>query len=74
MQNEELAGLAIRVKNAMPNLESFSIASIYKALKECEQVNMNLGDFKAFIYHLTGWNISSQIIQRQLEINDIDLR
>ncbi len=72
MQNEELTSLAVRLKNSMPNLESFSIASIYKALREHEQVSMSLAEFKSFIYHLTGWDISSQVIRRQLEINNID--
>ena len=72
MQYEELAGLATRLKNSRPNLESLSIASIYKALREHEEVIMSLGKFKSFIYHLTGWDISSQVIRRQLEINDIE--
>ena len=72
MQNEELAGLAARLKNSMPNLESFSIASIYKAIREHEQISMTLGEFKSFLYHLTGWDISAQVISRQLEINEIE--
>ena len=71
MQTEELAGLAKKVRNSLPNVESFPIATIYTTIKEQEKTNMNLPDFKELIYHLTGWDISFQVIRRQLEINQI---
>ncbi len=71
MQTEELTCLAKKVRNSLPNLEAFSLATIYTAIKEQEKTNMNLPDFKELIYHLTGWDISLQVIRRQLEINQI---
>jgi len=71
MQNEELANLAKKVRNHLPNVESFPIATIYTTIKEQEKTKLNLPDFKQLIYHLTGWDISFQIIRRQLEINQI---
>jgi hypothetical protein len=71
MQTEELACLAKKVRNSLPNVESFPIATIYTTIKEQEKTNMNLPDFKELIYHLTGWEISFQVISRQLEINQI---
>jgi len=71
MQTEELACLARKVKNSMPNVETYPLATIYTAIKEQEKINMNLPDFKELIYHLTGWDISFQVISRQLEINQI---
>jgi hypothetical protein len=71
MQTKELACLAKKVRNHLPNVESFPIATIYTTIKEQEQTKLNLSDFKALIYHLTGWKISFQIIRRQLEINQI---
>jgi len=55
----------------MPNVETFSLASIYKAIKEHEKTSLSLADFKEFICHLTGWDIPFEIIRRQLEINQI---
>lgn len=69
MQNEELAHLAKRVRNFMPNVEAFPIATIYSTIKEQEKKNLNLADFKELIYHLTGWKIPFEVIRRQLEIN-----
>ena len=71
MQNEELSCLAKKVRTYLPNVESFSIATIYTTIKEQEKTKLNLSDFKELIYHLTGWDISFQIISRQLEINQI---
>ena len=71
MQNEELANLAKKVRNHLPNAESFPIATIYNTIKEQEKTKLNLPDFKELIYHLTGWDISFQIISKQLEINQI---
>ncbi len=71
MQNEELSSLAKKVRNSLPNLESFPIATIYTTIKEQEKTKLNLSDFKELIFHLTGWDISFQIIRRQLEINQI---
>ena len=55
----------------MPNVEAFPIATIYATIKEQEKTNINLPDFKELIHHLTGWDISVQIIRRKLEINQI---
>jgi len=71
MQTEELACLAKKLRNHLPNIESFPIATIYNTIKEQEKTKLNLPDFKELIYHLTGWDISFQIIRRQLEINQI---
>ena len=71
MQNEELSCLAKKVRKTLPNLESFPLATIYTTIKEQEKTKLNLSDFKELIYHLTGWDISFQIIRRQLEINQI---
>lgn len=71
MQNEELSCLAKKVRTFLPNVESFPIATIYTTIKEQEKMKLNLSDFKELIYHLTGWDISFQIISRQLEINQI---
>ena len=71
MKTEELACLAKKVRNHMPNLEALPISTIYNTIKEKEQTNLNIPDFKALIYHLTGWDISFQVIRRQLEINQI---
>ena len=71
MQNEELAFIAKKVRNSLPNVETFPIATIYTAVKEQEKTNLNLPDFKELIYHLTGWDIPFQVISRQLEINQI---
>jgi len=73
IRTEELACLAKRVKNDIPNVETFSLATIYGMLKEHEKETMNLSDFKEFICYLTGWDISFQIIRSQLEINQIVL-
>ena len=73
MQTEELARIASKVRNSMPNVESFPIVTIYRHITENEKTSMNLTDFKEFIYHLTGWDISLQVITRQLEINQITL-
>jgi len=74
MQNEELVYLAKKVRNSHPNVESFPIATIYTTIKEQEKTKLNLPDFKQLIYHLTGWDISFQVIRRQLEINQITCR
>jgi len=71
MQTEELTSLARRVRNSIPNVEEFPLATIYKIIKEKEKKNMNLADFKELIYHLTGWDIPFQVIRNQLEINQI---
>jgi hypothetical protein len=71
MQNEELSCLAKKIRTSLPNLESFPIATIYTLIKEQEKMKLNLSDFKELIYHLTGWDISFQVIRRQLEINQI---
>jgi len=71
MQNEELACLAKKVRTSLPNVESFPIATIYNIITEQEKTKLNLSDFKELIYHLTGWDISFQVIRRQLEINQI---
>jgi len=71
MQTEELVGLAKKVRNSLPNVEAFPLATIYTTVKEQEKANMNLPDFKELIYHLTGWDIPFQVIRRQLEINQI---
>jgi hypothetical protein len=71
MQTEELACLAKKVRKHLPNVESFPIATIYTTIKEQEKMKLNLLDFKELIYHLTGWDISFQVIRRQLEINQI---
>jgi hypothetical protein len=71
MQNEELSCLAKKIRTSLPNLESFPIATIYNLIKEQEKMKLNLSDFKELIYHLTGWDISFQVIRRQLEINQI---
>jgi len=71
MQTDELACLAKKVRNSMPNVEMFPIATIYTTIKDLEKTNINLSDFKKLIYHLTGWDISFQVIRRQLEINQI---
>ncbi|MGA2682669.1 MAG: hypothetical protein ABSF44_12810 [Candidatus Bathyarchaeia archaeon] len=71
MQTEELVCLAEKVRNSMPNVEAFPIATIYTAIKEQEKTKLNLPDFKELIYHLTGWDIPHQVIRRQLEINQI---
>ena len=73
MQTEEVASLAKKIRNSLPNVEAFPIATIYTTIKEQEKTNMNLPDFKELIYHLTGWDISFQIIRRQLELNQIVL-
>jgi hypothetical protein len=71
MKTEELTCLAKKVRNALPNVETLPLATIYTAIKEQEKTNMNLPEFKELIFHLTGWDISFQIIRRQLEINQI---
>jgi hypothetical protein len=71
MQTEELACLAKKVRNSLPNVEAFPISTIYNTVKEQEKTNMNLPDFKELIFHLTGWDIPFQVISRQLEINQI---
>ena len=71
MQIEELACLANKVRNSLPNVEAFPIATIYITIKEQEKTKLNLRDFKELIYHLTGWDIPFQVIRRQLEINQI---
>ena len=71
MQTEELKCLAKKVRDSLPNLEAFPLATNYTTIKEQEKTNMNLLDFKELIYHLTGWDISFQVIRRQLEINQI---
>ena len=71
MKTEELARLAHRLRSSLPNVEMFSLAAIYRILREKEKATMSLLDFKEFIHILTGWDISFQIIKRQLEINQI---
>ncbi len=71
MQKKELARLAKEVRNFRPNVEAFPLATIFTKINEQEKTNINLADFKELIYHLTGWDISFQIIRRQLEINQI---
>jgi hypothetical protein len=71
MKTEELACLAKKVRSTMPNLEALPLATIYNTIKEQEKTNMNLPDFKELIYHMTEWDISFQVIRRQLEINQI---
>ena len=71
MQTEELGCLAKKVRTSLPNVESLPLSTIYTTIKEQEKTNMNLPDFKALIYHLTGWDIPFQVIRRQLEINQI---
>jgi hypothetical protein len=71
MQTEELAGLAKKVRNSLPNVESFPIATIYTTIKEQQKTKLNLLDFKELIFHLTGWDIPHQVICKQLEINQI---
>ncbi len=71
MQTEELTCLAKKVRNSLPNLEVFPLSTIYTTITEQEKTNLNLHDFKELIYHLTGWDISLQVIRRQLEINQI---
>jgi len=71
MQTEELACLARKVRSSMPNVEAYPLATIYTKIKEQEKTKMDLEDFKELIYHLTGWDISFQVISRQLEINQI---
>jgi len=71
MQTEELTYLAKKLRNSLPNVESFPLSTIYTTIKEQEKTKLNLPDFKELIYHLTGWDISLQVIRRQLEINHI---
>ena len=71
MQTEELTCLAKKVRDSLPNLEVFPLSTIYTTITEQEKTNLNLHDFKELIYHLTGWDISLQVIRRQLEINQI---
>ncbi len=71
METEELASLAKKVRNSLPNVETFPLATIYSTIKEKEKTNLNLPDFKELIFHLTGWDIPFQVISRQLEINKI---
>ncbi len=71
MQTEELTCLAKKVRNSIPNVETYPIATIYTTIKEKEKTHINLTDFKELIFHLTGWDIPYQIIRRQLEINKI---
>jgi hypothetical protein len=71
MQTEELACLAKKVRNSLPNVETLPLSTIYTTVKEQEKTKMDLFDFKELIYHLTGWDISFQVISRQLEINHI---
>ena len=71
MKTEELTSLAEKVRNSLPNVEAYPLATIYNAIKEQEKTNMNLPDFKELIFHLTGWDIPFQVIRRQLEINQI---
>ena len=74
MKTEELMRLAKRVRNSMPNVERFPIATIYRTIKEHEKASLSLTDFKEFILHLTGWDIPFQVIRNQLEINQIILQ
>ena len=71
MQTEEVASLAKKIRNSLPNVEAFPIATIYSIIKEQEKTNMNLPDFKELIFHLTGWDIPFHVISRQLDINQI---
>ena len=71
MKSKELAHLAKKLRNSLPNVTTFSLAAIYRIIKDHEKTNMSLADFKEFIYHLTGWDIAFQVIRRQLEINQI---
>jgi hypothetical protein len=71
MQTEELTCLAKKIRNFLPNVETFPLSTIYTTIKEQEKTKLNLPDFKELIYHLTGWDISLQVIRRQLEINHI---
>jgi hypothetical protein len=71
MQTEELACLAKKVRNSLPNVEAFPIATIYTTVKKQEKTSLNLHDFKELIFHLTGWDIPFHVISRQLEINKI---
>ena len=71
MKTEELACLAKKVRNSLPNVETLPLSTIYSTIKEQEKTSMNLLDFKELIYHLTGWDISFQVIRKQLEINQI---
>ena len=71
MQTEELTSLAKKVRNTLPNVEALPLSTIYTTIKEQEKTNMNLPDFRELIFHLTGWDISFQVIRRQLEINQI---
>jgi len=71
MKTEELTSLSKKVRNSLPNVEAYPLATIYNAIKEQEKTNMNLPDFKELIFHLTGWDIPFQVIRRQLEINQI---
>jgi hypothetical protein len=71
MQTEELACLAKKVRNSLPNVEAFPIATIYTTVKKEEKTNLNLHDFKELIFHLTGWDIPFHVISRQLDINQI---
>jgi hypothetical protein len=71
MQTEELARLAKKVRNSLPNVEAFPLATIYTTIREKEKTNLNLLDFKELIFHLTGWDIPFYVISRQLEINQI---
>ena len=71
MQTEELTYLAKKLRNSLPNVEAFPLSTIYTTIKEQEKTKLNLPDFKELIYHLTGWDISLQVIRRQLEINHI---
>jgi hypothetical protein len=71
MQTEELTCLAKKLRTSLPNVEAFPLSTIYTTIREQEKKNMNLPDFQELIYHLTGWDISLQVIRRQLEINQI---
>jgi hypothetical protein len=71
MQTEELACLAKKVRNSLPNVETFPIATIYTTVNKEEKTKLNLHDFKELIFHLTGWDIPFQVISRQLDINQI---
>jgi len=71
MQSEEISCIARKVRNSLPNVETFPLATIYNTIKEQEKTNISLPDFKELIFHLTGWDIPFQVISRQLEINQI---
>ena len=71
IQTEELAYLSKKIRNSIPNAEAFPLTKIYAAIKEQEKTSIDLADFKELIYQLTGWEISYQVIQKQLEINPI---